>query len=180
MAPEFTASAARPTSTANCRVDLRDVNLSHLHHRIKDALGDNSIRAGDRLRQGDRRNLPVQTPSVFAPATLALFAAARDDGVPVAVRFGLIGGCDLKRERPVVIDTRAAVESDTGNANHRELDGQYVSLLPRRKVGWRSMHRADGGIGESLGVKSCSLLGAAIVPKTDLVFHWCHFTFSVN
>jgi hypothetical protein len=125
VAPEFTASAIRPTSTANCRADFRDFNLSHSHHRIEDALGDSSIRADGRLRQGDRRNLKVQTPFVFAPATLTLFAAARDDGVPVAVRFGLIGGCDLKRERPVMLDIGAAVESDSGDAHRRELDGQY-------------------------------------------------------
>jgi hypothetical protein len=35
--------------------------------------------------------------------------AARDDRVPVAIRFGLVSGYDLKRERFVVLERRSAV-----------------------------------------------------------------------
>jgi hypothetical protein len=78
-------------------------NLFHLHHRIERALGGNGVRVGDRFGQGDRRNLPGQSPFVLAPAARALLAAVADDRVPVAIRFGLVSGCDLKRERFVVL-----------------------------------------------------------------------------
>src|SRR5262245_23524131 len=92
------------TSTAARRLDCSDVDLFHLHHRIERALGGSGIGIGDRFRQGDRRNLPGQSPFVLAPAARALLAAVADDRVPVAIRFGLVSGCDLKRERFVVLE----------------------------------------------------------------------------
>jgi len=63
-----------------------------------------------------RRDLPVQAPAVLAPAALALLAAVADDRVPITIRFGLVNGCDLKRECPVVLDRRSAVEPEAGNS----------------------------------------------------------------
>src|SRR6267142_1546739 len=81
------------TSTAARRLDCSDVDVFHLHHRIERALGGSGIGIGDRFRQGDRRNLPGQSPFVLAPAARALLAAVADDRVPVAIRFGLVSGC---------------------------------------------------------------------------------------
>jgi len=86
------------TSTAARRFDCSDVDLFHLHHRIERALGGSGIGIGYRSRQRQRRNLPGQAPFVLAPAAGTLFAAVADDGVPVTIRFGLVSGCDLKRE----------------------------------------------------------------------------------
>ena len=83
--------------------------------------------------QGDRRNLPGQAPFVLAPAARTLLAAALDDRVPVAIRFGLVSGCDLKRERFAVFEHRSAVKPEARNAHHGKLDGQHVPFLPRRK-----------------------------------------------
>ena len=79
------------TLTAARRLDCRDVNLFHLHHRIERAFGGSGIGIGDRFRQGHRRNLPGQSPFVFAPAAGALLAAVADDRVPVTIRFGVPG-----------------------------------------------------------------------------------------
>src|SRR5689334_5812710 len=98
------AASEEATSTAARRLDGGDVDLLHLHHRIERALGGSRIGVGDRLRQGDRCNLPGQSPFVLAPAARALLAAVADDRVPVTIRFGLIGGGDLKRERFVVLE----------------------------------------------------------------------------
>jgi hypothetical protein len=87
------------------------------------------------------------------PAARALLAAIADDRVPVAIRFGLVSGCDLKRERFVVLERRSTVEPEARNAHHGILDGQHVSSLPRRKVSWCVVRRADGRIGKGLGVK---------------------------
>src|SRR5688500_13354831 len=86
------------TSTAAPRRDRGDVDLFHLHHRVEVALGGGGIRIGIRLRQGDGRDLPGQSPFVLAPAARALLPAVADDGVPVTIRFGLVSGGDLKRE----------------------------------------------------------------------------------
>src|SRR5215212_9446507 len=83
------------TSTAARRLDCSDVDFFHLHHRIERALGDGAIGIGYRFYQSQRCNLPGQAPFVFAPAARTLFAAVADDSVPVTIRFGLVGGCDL-------------------------------------------------------------------------------------
>src|SRR4051794_9858224 len=60
------------------RLDGRDIDLFHLHHRLECALGGGGIAIGDRLGQDDRRDLPAQSPFVLAPAALALLAAVAD------------------------------------------------------------------------------------------------------
>jgi hypothetical protein len=76
------------------------------------APGSGGIGIGDRFRQGDGRNPPGQSPPVLAPAAGTLLVAVVDDRVPVAVRFGLVSGGDLKRERFVVLERRSAVEPE--------------------------------------------------------------------
>src|ERR1051325_3452547 len=56
-----------PISTAVRPLDGGDVDLFHLHHRIERALGGSAVGIGERLGQGDRRNLPGQAPFVLAP-----------------------------------------------------------------------------------------------------------------
>src|SRR6187402_3218435 len=108
-----------PTSTAARRLDCSDVDLLH---RIERALGGSAVGIGDRLGQGDRRNLPGQAPFVLAPPARTLFAAVADDCIPVTIGFGLVGGCDLKRECFVVLECGSAIEPKAGNSYHRELD----------------------------------------------------------
>src|SRR5688500_5144862 len=96
-------------STANGCLDCGDVDLFHRHHRIEHALCGSAFGTGVRFRQDDRRNLPVQSPFVLPPAALALFAAVSDNRVPVTIGFGLISGCDLKRERFVVLERASAI-----------------------------------------------------------------------
>src|SRR4051794_39596739 len=169
-----TGSIGRLSSTTARRLDGSDVDLCHLHHRIERALGGSGIGIGDRLRQDDRRNLPGQSPFVLAPAARALLAAVADDRVPVAVRFGLVDGRDLKRERFGVLERRPAVEPEARNAQHGKLDGQHIPFLPRRKVSRRAVPRVDGRIGKGLGVKPRRVLGLAIVPKANRVLCWLY------
>src|SRR5882724_11342432 len=84
-------------SSAPRRLDCSDVDLLHAHHRIKRALC--FIAAGrHRLGQHTRRDLPGDTPLVFAPAAGALLATIADDGVPITVGLLLIVGGNLERE----------------------------------------------------------------------------------
>ena len=77
------------------------------------------IMVGDRVGQCHRCDLPRHAPFVFAPAACAFFAAVIDDGIPVAVGFGLVGRRDLERERFIVCELRSAVQADAGNAPSR-------------------------------------------------------------
>ena len=95
------------------------------------ALAGLGLRAAGRHRlgQGARCDLPGDAPAILAPAAGALGPAVADDGVPVAVGLFLVVGGDLERERFILLEGRAAVQADAGDARHRELDGQHVAFL---------------------------------------------------
>src|SRR5256714_9956480 len=160
------------TSTAPRGFDCSDVDLFHLHHRIERSLCGSGIGIGDRFRQDDRRNLPGQSPFVLAPAALALLAAVADNRVPIAIRFGLVSGCDLKRERLVVLERRSSVEPEARKPHHGKLDGQHIPFLSRRKVSWCAVHRSDRRIRKGLGVEPRRVLGVIFVPKANSVLCW--------
>src|SRR3954466_6435722 len=88
-----------PTSTATCRLDFRNIDLPHRHHRVECAFGGSRITIRDCLRQRDWRDLPGDSPFVLAPAARALLAPVSNDRVPILVRFGLIDGRNLERQR---------------------------------------------------------------------------------
>lgn len=76
-------------------VDDGDFDLAHRHHRGEGATC--FIAAGSEgLGQGARGDLPVNAPSVLAPAAFAFPSAMADNGVPVAVGLLLRVGGDLK------------------------------------------------------------------------------------
>src|SRR5207249_10859882 len=63
---------AEMTSAPPRRLDRRDVDLSHCHHRVERTLGRRAIWIGDRSEKGARRDLPRHAPLVLAPAARAL------------------------------------------------------------------------------------------------------------
>src|SRR5687767_12753778 len=163
--------------TAARRFDCSDVDFLHFHHRVERALSRSGIGICDRLSEGDRRDLPRQSPFVLAPPARAFLAAVADDRVPVTIRFRLVLRRDLKRERFVVLERGSAVEPEAGNAQYGEVDGEHVPLLPRREVSRCTVHRADRRIGKGLGVEPRRFFGIAIVPKTNRILCWLrHFT----
>src|ERR1700736_4552846 len=164
-----------PSSAAPRRLDRRDVDLRHAHHRRKCALC--FIAAGrQRLGQHARRELPGDAPLVFAPAARTLLAAIADDGVPVAVGLVLIVGGDLEREGFAMFEGGTAVEAETRDAGNGEFDRQHVALL----AGWvvtgctvDGTHRSGG---KGLGVEAGSGLGVLIVPEANRVlYHYVSF-----
>jgi hypothetical protein len=108
-------------------------------------------------------------PAVLAPAARAFLAAVADDGVPVAVGLFLVGRRDLEGKRLAVLERRAAVEAEAGNAENGELDGQDLALLAAR-VGARCL--VDG---RDLAIRKCCRVEARrfervlVVPETDRV-----------
>src|SRR5690606_4264455 len=124
----------RRRSACYCGLDRGNVDLAHRHHRLECTAGHARVRAVDRLDQHFRGDLPGHAPAVLAPAAVAFLAAVADDGVPVAVGFGLVGGGDLEREGLGLLEDRASVKADAGNAEDGELDGEDVAGLAGREV----------------------------------------------
>src|SRR6185503_10210791 len=108
---------AHLTSAAPRRVDGGDVDLLHAHHRLEGALGLGAT-GRKRVDQRARGDLPREAPAVLAPAALAFLAAIADDRVPVAVGLFLIVRRDLEGKRFGVLELRAAVETEAGNAEN--------------------------------------------------------------
>jgi hypothetical protein len=138
------------------------------HHGIERTLGRGAIGIGERFGQNNRRNLPGQSPFVAAPATGALLAAVADDRVPVAIRFRLVGGCDLKRECFAVLECRFAVEPEARDAFTVNSTVNASPFFPRWKAPRRPAHRADRRIGKCPGVKR-RRIWAGVQAKPNLV-----------
>src|SRR5204862_384759 len=123
-------------------LDGSNVDLLHLHHRLKRALG--FIPAGiQRFGEGARGDLPGEAPFVAAPTALAFLPAVVDDGIPVAVGFFLIVGGNLERKRLAVGKERAAVQAEARDAEDGKVYGQHVTSLARGKVGGGAVDGAD-------------------------------------
>src|SRR5438105_10778064 len=74
-----------PASAPQCRLDRRDVDFPHLHHRFERTLCRCAIGTGDRIREDARGDLPRQAPLVLAPAAYVFPAAVVDNRVPQAI-----------------------------------------------------------------------------------------------
>ena len=154
-------------SAAAGRFDRSDVDLVHGHHRGERPPGGRGIGIRDRFGERDWRDLPGEAPAVLAPAAGAFLAAIAHDRVPVAIRFSLVGGGHLKRERLALLKGRSAVEPETGNAQHGEAHREHIALLAGWKVARCMQHCPHGRVGEGGGVEACGFLGAAVVPEAD-------------
>src|SRR3954454_16827685 len=139
----MTPSSDRKTAPVSLRIgglsgergfDLGDVDLAHVHHRLKRALGRRAVRIVHGLEEYARRDLPREAPLVLAPAAHAFLAAVLRDRVPVAVGLRLIFGDDHEADRFIGLEVGAAVEADERLAKDGEVDRQFVALLAAGKV----------------------------------------------
>src|SRR5262249_47635964 len=148
------------------------VDFLHFHHRSESAL---CFVAASRKRAGQhaRRDLPGNSPLVFAPPALALLPAITDDCVPVAVRLLLIFGRDLEREGFVMLEHGTAVEAETGYAEDREFHRQHVARLSARIVAGRMVHGTDRAVGKGCSIEAGSSLGVLVVPEANCVLAHC-------
>src|SRR3990167_6249076 len=162
----------RQSAAKRC-LDCTDIDFRHFHHCIECALGGSRVGIGNGSRQNHRCYLPRHSPLVLAPAASAFLTAIANDRVPIAIRFGLISGCHLERKRFALRECRPTVEAETGDTHYRELHGQHIAFLPRRKVPRRAVHGANEGIWKCSGVEPCRLFSTAVVPKANRVLCWC-------
>src|SRR5262249_38735735 len=90
--------------------------------------------------------------------------------IPVAIRLFLIVCGDLEGKRLVVLEGRAAVETETRNAEHGESHRQHIALLATRVIGRRFMNGGDFTIRKTSGGKTAPLLRILVVPQANGVF----------
>src|SRR5687768_2230114 len=167
MAQPVVATSAPP----RC-LDGGDVDLLHRHHRCEGTLG---LTAAGRKRVGQRArgDLPGEAPAILAPTALAFLAAIADDRVPVAVGLFLIVRRDLEGKGLALLELRAAVETETGNAENGEFHRQHIALLAARVVTGRLVNSGHFTIRKSSGVEARRVLRVLVEPETDRVL-WLH------
>src|SRR5271166_24334 len=66
-----------------------DVNLDHLHHRVRCPLRLGSIGIGHHLAESSRNNLPGETETILQPAA-SLGGTALNECAPITIELGLI------------------------------------------------------------------------------------------
>src|SRR5690348_13974012 len=144
------------------RIERRDVDLVHCHHRLEGALGALAAARGQ-LEQVPRGDLPREAPTVLAPAAHALLAAVTGDRIPVVVGLFLAVGQDHEAHGLVGLEVRTAVEGDERPSEQRELDGELVAFATARVIGRGAVRRADMAVGEGRGIEFRGLAALAFV-----------------
>src|ERR1035438_5288324 len=120
-----------------------------------------------------RCDLPGEAPAVLAPTALAFRAAIADDRVPVTVRLFLILRRDLEGKGLGVPERRAAVETETGNAQDGELHCQHIALLAARIVTGSLVNSGYFTIRKGDGVEARRRMRVLVEPEADRVL-WLH------
>src|SRR5437870_3419670 len=169
------ARPRRPSSAASRSLYGGDVDLLHRHHRLEGALGL-SATGRQRVGQRARGDLPGEAPAVLAPTACAFLAAIADNRIPVAVRLRLIVRGDLKGERLAVLERRAAVETEAGNAEDGELHRQNIAGLAARVVARCLVDSGHFTIRKGGGVEPRRVLCVLVEPEADRVFRF-HVSF---
>src|SRR6059058_1456170 len=160
------------TSASPRGLDGGNVDLLHRHHRLEGALFLTATRR-KRLGQRARGDLPGEAPAVLAPTALAFRAAIADDRVPVTVRLFLILRRDLEGKGLGMPERRAAVETETGNAQDGELHRQHIALLAARIVTGSLVNSRYFTIRKGDGVEARRLMRVFVEPEADRVL-WLH------
>src|SRR5262245_9043756 len=170
--PILTPILRAQPSAAPRRLDRGDVDFLHSHHRIESALCFIAA-SSKRVSQHARRDLPGNSPLVFAPPARALLPAVTDNCVPVAVRLVLTLGRDLEREGFIVLEYRTTIETKTGYAEDREFHRQHVALFSAGIVAGRMVHGTDSAVGKGRSIEAGSSLSVGVVPQANCVLGHC-------
>ena len=161
----WAATPAVPSAAAS-GLDLGDVDLTHLHHRIEGAFGF-SATGRDRVRQHARRDLPGDSPTVPTPPASALVAAVADNRIPIAIRFLLRISRNLEGERLAVFKLRPTIETQTRNAKDGEFDREDFAFLAARKIAGGFVNRGYFTVWERGSVEARRILSILVKPKAD-------------
>src|SRR5690606_13892674 len=99
----------------------------------------------------------------------ALDAAVVDDGMPIAIGFGLVFGDDLKRKGFAVLERRPAIQAQARHAHHGELDREHLPLLAAWTIAGRGVHRRHGAVRKSPGIEPGRFFRGAVIPEANYV-----------
>ncbi len=78
-------------------------------------------------------------------------------------------GDDLKRKGFIVLESRAAIQAEPGDAHHRKLNREHVPLFAIRVIAGGVMNRCHGTVRKSPGVEPGGFFCCAVIPKTNHV-----------
>src|SRR5881296_3362986 len=171
-----TARPRLPLSAASRLLDGGDVDPLHRHHRLEGALGLGAT-GRKRLGQRARGDLPGEAPAVLAPTARAFLAAIADNRIPVAVRLRLIVRGDLEGKGLAVLERRAAVATEAGNAEDGELHRHHIAHLAARVVARRLVDSGHFTIRKGGGVEPRRVLCVLVEPEADRIFRF-HVSFT--
>jgi hypothetical protein len=146
-------------------LELGDINLAHLEHRLHGAARTLRIGISNQLVQLARHDLPRQPESVFEPSAGARLASVRGERIPHPVDLRLVLALDDERNRLVEAEVRPAVEALEVLAVEREVDRQDHPGRPAGRVGGGAPDLVDAAVGQQARVEPGRLLGLAIEPE---------------
>ena len=89
---------------------------------------------------------------------------------PPTVRLFLIVRRDLEGKGLTVLELRAAVETETGNAQNLELHRQHIALLAARVVTGHFVNSGHFTIGKGRRVEAGRILCILVEPEADRIF----------
>src|ERR1700686_3271544 len=104
---------------------------------------------------------------------MAFRAAIADDRAPVTVRLFLILRRDLEGKGLGVPERRAAVKTETGNAQDGELHRQHIALLAARIVTGSLVNTGYFTVRKGGGVEARRLMRVLFETEADRVL-WLH------
>ncbi len=160
------------TSASSRCLDGGDVDLPHGHHRLEDTLGL-AATGCKRIDQHTRGDLPRETPAILAPTALAFRASVAYDRVPITIRLFLRLRRNLEGKGLGVLELRAAIETEAGNAKDGELHSQLIALLAARIVAGSLMYSGYFAVRKSGCVETRRLVRLFVEPEADRVL-WLH------
>src|SRR5437588_1074845 len=158
-------SVVLPLALAVVRgLQLRDVQLDHLQHRVGDTLRAHRVLVARHLVHDGRDDLPAHAVFVFQPpAWLGL--AAFEQRVPVAIELGLVVTNDDQRDRVIEQVERPGADRLEALAKEREVHHLHGTRRTAGRITEQRRYPVDARVGEDRRVERRLLLGLLRVPK---------------
>ena len=155
-------------------LELGDIDLAHLEHRLHGAARTLRIGISNQLVQLARHDLPRQAESVLEPSARPRLASVRRERIPQPVDLLLVLALDDERHRLVEAEIRSAVEALEVLAIEREIDRQDHPGRPAGRVGRGAPDLVDAAARQQARVEPGRLLSLAVEPETGKgVAHLC-------
>jgi len=142
-----------------------DVELLHLHERLRDTLRCGRVGALQHLDERGRHDLPGQSELVLQPAARTFLAAIGSQLAPIVVDLVLRLAHDLERDRLAELELRAAVEAKEFLPFEFELNRHHGARLPAKAFLAIAGGAKDARVLEDRHVEIGGRLGFLVEPQ---------------